>query len=502
MKTLRCAAAHITLLLPLLAACGGGSAPGSSDDTAARESRFSQQGRWLVDAQGRVAVIHGVNLVEKHPPYHPTAVGFNAAHADFIAANGFNSVRLGLIYKALEPEPGVYDRDYLETVLDIQARLAARGVSSLLDFHQDLYHERFQGAGFPDWAVYDDGLPAVPQQGFPTNYFVMPALWRAYDNFWLNRTGPDGVGLQDRYALAWQEVARRVRDTPMIVGFDIFNEPFPGSQWPSCANPLGCPLFDAVQLTGLTRRVLDAVRAVDRERIVFYEPNITFNAGAMTHHGDLGDPALGMSFHNYCLAFTVADLVTALPTDDACPLGEQLVFDNAEAQSQRTGNALLLTEFGSISPLSRIAGMVDLADRNMISWYVWAYYSDAVRPEPDGQGIIRNIAQPPVGDNVNHAKLDLLVRPYPQAIAGTPQEWFFDRDRREFTLRYDSARVDGEGRFPAGARRRVYVPGRHYPNGYRIELSGARAERQGEETLILHSLPEASEVRLRLRPAP
>ena len=37
----------------------------------------------------------------------------------------------------------------------------------LLDFHQDLFHERFQGEGAPDWAVQDDGLPAEPQLGFP-----------------------------------------------------------------------------------------------------------------------------------------------------------------------------------------------------------------------------------------------------------------------------------------------------------------------------------------------
>jgi endoglycosylceramidase len=428
----------------LLQACDGGSTgdrPAHDSLGAAGMTKFAQHGRWLVDEQGRVAVIHGVNLVEKRPHYHPAAVGFDAAHADFIAANGFNSVRLGLIYKALEPEPGVYDDAYLETVLGIQAMLARRGVSSLLDFHQDMYNERFEGAGFPDWAVFDDGLPAQPRQGFPTNYFAMPALWRAYDNFWLNRPGPDGIGLQERYALAWQHVAQRVRGTPMIVGLDIFNEPFPGTQWPSCANPLGCPVFDQL-LTGLSRRVLDAVRRVDTDRIVFYEPNLTFNAGAMTHHGDLGDPAVGMSFHNYCLAFTVADLAGDAPAQELCDVGEQLVFDNAQAQSQRTGNALLLTEFGSISPLERIAAMVDRADQNMISWYVWAYYSDDVRPEPDGQGFIRDIDKPPAGDNVNWPKLGILVRVYPQFIAGTPLRWQYQAQTRSFEMSWKLDRVD------------------------------------------------------------
>ena len=38
----------------------------------------------------------------------------------------------------------------------------AHGIFNQLDFHQDLYNERFRG-GWPDWAVLDDGLPAAPR---------------------------------------------------------------------------------------------------------------------------------------------------------------------------------------------------------------------------------------------------------------------------------------------------------------------------------------------------
>ena len=51
--------------------------------------------------------------------------------------------------------------------------------------------------------MQDDGLPAVPQTGFPGNYLAMPALERAFDHFWQNSPGPGGPGLQDRYAAAW-----------------------------------------------------------------------------------------------------------------------------------------------------------------------------------------------------------------------------------------------------------------------------------------------------------
>ena len=64
--------------------------------------------------------------------------------------------------------------------------LAKRGIHSLIDFHQDLYNEKFTGEGWPDWAVLDDGLPAEPLIGFPGTYVASPGLNRAFDNFYAN----------------------------------------------------------------------------------------------------------------------------------------------------------------------------------------------------------------------------------------------------------------------------------------------------------------------------
>jgi endoglycosylceramidase len=81
-------------------------------------------------------------------------------------------------------------------------------VYTLLDFHQDLYNERFQGEGWPDWQTIDDGVPSEPQLGFPTNYLVNAGLQRAFDNFWAN-TPVEGRGLQEAYAAAWRRVAAK-----------------------------------------------------------------------------------------------------------------------------------------------------------------------------------------------------------------------------------------------------------------------------------------------------
>ena len=76
-------------------------------------------------------------------------------------------MRVGVIYAAVEPTPGVYDDAYLARIEATVDSLAKHGIVSLLDFHQDLYNERFEGEGWPDWAVQDDGLPAEPKSGLP-----------------------------------------------------------------------------------------------------------------------------------------------------------------------------------------------------------------------------------------------------------------------------------------------------------------------------------------------
>jgi endoglycosylceramidase len=125
----------------------------SGATSAVAAPRIGHAGRWITDPAGRVLVLHGLNMVYKVPPYYPAAAGFGADDAAFLERMGFNVVRVGVIWKAVEPKPGVYNDRYLRHIGDTVRTLAKHGILSLLDFHQDLYNERFQGEGAPDWAV-------------------------------------------------------------------------------------------------------------------------------------------------------------------------------------------------------------------------------------------------------------------------------------------------------------------------------------------------------------
>ncbi|HWV83919.1 MAG TPA: cellulase family glycosylhydrolase [Capillimicrobium sp.] len=466
----------------LLIAVAAVLALGAPPALAAPAFPLEGSGRWLVDAQGRTVILHGVNMVAKRPPYAPDALGFGADDARFLAANGFNTVRLGVIYAAVEPQPGIYDDAYLDRIERTVDQLGREGIAVLLDFHQDLYSERFQGEGWPDWAVIDDGLPAEPRNGFPANYVGMPALNRAFDRFWENAPGPGGVGLQDRYAAAWRHVAARFGDHPAMLGYDVLNEPWPGSAWQSCAQADGCPAFDAV-LGAFYDRVTAAIRTVDPTTLVFYSPNVLGNAGVRSHLPARADRHTALSFHDYC----AADLETCRPIDDQ-------VFRFAAGLAARSDDPLLLTEFGATDDAAVLDDMADRADRFMVGWQEWHYCGcdDPTTTGPgDEQALVLDPARPPRGANLKQPTLDTLARAYPQVVAGTPIAYGFDRATRRMTLRYRPARGVTE----------IATPRRQYPRGYRVTVRGARVRsRANANVLRLVARPRAREVRVSVTP--
>ena len=89
----------------------------------------------LVDATGRVVLLHGINSVAKSAPFISTldAGGLGPAERAYLVGNGLNAVRLGVSYAALMPTPGDIDEAYLDTVV---AQLAAGRPVTALGFSQ------------------------------------------------------------------------------------------------------------------------------------------------------------------------------------------------------------------------------------------------------------------------------------------------------------------------------------------------------------------------------
>jgi endoglycosylceramidase len=292
-------------------------------------------GTQFMDASGRPLLFRGLNVVNKSKDQGYTE---NISPADFalIRSWGMNVVRLGIFWDGLEPQPGHFDEAYLDRIAKLVGYAKQQGLYVLLDMHQDLYSVKF-GDGAPLWATLDEGKPHNTEGAdWSDAYYVSEGVQTALDHFWANSPAPDGMGLQDHYAKAWQFVASRFKDLPDVIGYDLMNEPFPGQdagrveqasltrlsellakrphqRHPSAqelfamegkpegrkqitkwtgdmtlfrsmleAGTLIMQNFDRTRLEPMYERVRKAIRQVDSRHILFIEPAMSANMGIRT----------------------------------------------------------------------------------------------------------------------------------------------------------------------------------------------------------------------------
>jgi endoglycosylceramidase len=487
------------------------------DKTSTSSATYGHAGRFITDARGRVVTLHGANMVNKLAAsgYAPDGVGFGKDDARFLAANGFFVIRLGIIWKGLEPQPGVYDDAYLSRIMRTYKVLHKQGIAVLLDFHQDMYNERFQGEGAPDWAILGQAATEnpAPQAGFPYNYVLQDAVNQAYDAFWANTQVPGtGRGVQDLYAAAWAHVAKHFRGKPGILGYNLFNEPWMGTPLQQCAlagggtapDACGIPQFESTTLTDFHRRVTRAIRSVDTRTMVFFAPIVTFDFGGVTGVGKVNKRA-GFAFNAYCGQTTPA-IAALLPflQGKPCSFSANLSLTHALEESRRNGDALFMTEFGATDDLTTFLDYRDAANTNMISWTYWAYCGcgdPTGSIPPDLEGLVLDPSKPPTGDNVKLAKLMALAEPYATLVSGTPRKWAFNGVSRTLRFVYRTKPAGAGERFAAESITKLSVPAIQYPTGYRVRVSGARVvSRPRARTLRLAQCGRAKRVKLRISP--
>jgi len=113
--------------------------------------------RVMRDPKGRHTIFHGVNVVYKIPPYIPDAQVYDAQNSlndkdiDDLVSWGFNFVRLGVMWEAVETSPGNYNSTYIEEVDTMINKLGAKGIYTLVDAHQDVLARQICGEGMPNF---------------------------------------------------------------------------------------------------------------------------------------------------------------------------------------------------------------------------------------------------------------------------------------------------------------------------------------------------------------
>ena len=246
-------------------------------------------------------------------------------------------------------------------------------------------------------------------------------------------------------------MAKQFSADPWVVGYDLFNEP-----WPAGAT--------AAQLASFYERAFAGVRTVDRHHMIWYEPWVTFNFGVQTGLPSFADKLVGMSFHDYCLG------------SSGCATSEAKTVANALAHSASTGVALLLSEFGATDNYADLGRVVGLADASELPWIEWSYCGcgDPTGTIPSSiEALVYKAGEAGTGENVNEAKLKVLAEPYPTVVAGTPLSYSFASGTGTLQVLYATKAPDGS-QFGLGACTAIEVPAVQYPHGYQVAVVGGR----------------------------
>ncbi|WP_298441332.1 cellulase family glycosylhydrolase [Gordonia sp. (in: high G+C Gram-positive bacteria)] len=403
-------------------------------------SQLTARGGAIVDAQGRTVLLHGVNNVDKEPPYVQLNDGFTLTENDaqYLADQGLNVVRLGVSFDGLMPERGRIDHAFIDRIVAVVDLLAAKGIYTLIDNHQDGLSSIWGGNGFPAWSLTARPAGWEPNPGFPL-YYLMPSMNQGWDEVWSNKNG-----VIDYLGTALAAVADAVKGKPGVAGIELFNEPWPGTAALTCF-PVGCPLFDQ-QYQSVMNKLTTRIQAANPAVPVWWEPNVTWNQLMPSYLGlsKIASPNVVISPHDYCIPSQLG-IYLGLPEQlrSLCPLQHDHTWSNIDLVKARTRRPVVVTEFGDIDP-TVIGNTVTRADERMAGWIYWHLSS--------GQRFGADVAK--------H-----LVRTYPQATAGAPLSMAYDEDTGAFRYTYGPNRA-------TSAPTAIAVPALHYRGHPAITVDG------------------------------
>lgn len=317
----------------------------------------------IVDEEGRTVLLRGANLNQlgdyyQDDPELPPTEPPTDDDWDAMAANGFSVVRLLVHWSRLEPERGRFDESYLAEIREAVDAAGARGIYTVIDFHQDAWSKYVASPdgvvcppgtepaigwdGAPEWATLTDGADTCRPEGYREG---APAVQAAFTNFYRNTDG-----IRDAYVATVARVAEAFADEPMVAGYDLFNEP---------NKVLPTDEESAARYTELANDLITSIRSAEQgagglAHLIFLEPLVLFPLGGTMPTEDLvDDPGIVFAPHNY------AEVITNILTV------EQTFSVSASAAAER-GWPLWIGEYGifDVSPekldvLTRFAAAED-----------------------------------------------------------------------------------------------------------------------------------------------
>ena len=463
----------------------------------------------IYDSNGRMVLMHGTNVVYKHPPYiaYPDPGepwNFSASDAARMRQLGFNVVRLGIEWQGLEPGSGgpnqpkicapgapgnpqefnqaVADQ-YLKHVAATVKLLSKYGIYTLLDMHQDVYNRLFRGEGAPNWAVCTNNVPIVPKGGRWSNNYSNPQLQTAVQHFWAN----DVVGnLQGQFDLVWKTVADYFKNNRWVVGYDPYNEPFSTetqiASESTFTGQLEC-FYTGRAHTGFLANgasslicpptvpadgVVPAIQSVDSHHLIFVEPDIYWVTGGNipSQLGPMPFPRLVFNFHVYCgdrspITGNPINLLQCLQSEETAASEQDVTRLSMNSPYQPNGPAIFMSEFGATTSRALAGFDAEWAGLDEVGWAYWAwkYYQDPTGSSAEGLVLPNGTYSPIVSE---------LSRTYPQEVAGIASSILFNPFTGALGMIYTpSLSASGSTIIAIAAQQ-------HYANGWCAAVRGGR----------------------------
>jgi len=429
-------------LLLAVVACG---------DSEPARARWHVANGFLRAPDGRAVILRGANLGgQKFAPYLDDKQP--ADYQRMRDAWGMNSLRFVMTWAAVEPQTGMYNDAYLDGVVERMRWAHDAGIHVVLDMHQDIYGEGFGFDGAPRWTCDEARYAAfMPVEPWFLNA-VDPSVTACVDEFYTR------ADLREHFVGAWRHVAERLAGEPAVIGFDVLNEPNWGTY------PLF--MFENDRLKPLYIDVVGAVREVAPDWVAFIEPSASSNGGIATKLVSLPFGDVVYSPHSYD-----PDAEAGGGFDET---HRQKILDRLGelADEARTLKAALwIGEYGGMAASPGIVpymtAQYDAAGSVGTGTMYWSY--------DKGDGGYSMLA----ADGSEKPELiGVLVRPYPEWIAGTPIAYAFDATTSRFSFAYKPDRA-------IAAPTQIVVPERVYPNGYTIECGGCAIEKAAGLVRIL-----------------
>ncbi len=428
------------------------------------------EGMKFVDNYGRTRIFSGMNVVDKKDyDVNNPGYGYPADQFPFeeFRARGYDIIRLGFTWCAMEPFPGKYNEKLISNLCDFLDKCEEYGIYAYLDCHQDVYSSYCYGDGAPRWATITDKYkPTKPIAVWAEPYFYGKACFRAFDNFW-NNVPYNRKGLQDYYADMWKHVAEAVKDKPALFGFDFFNEPFPGAD----GGKIFRNIIKGVAKTTLTNKSIDKAKLIkqgvfsdEKIRILDqysgdvlrsitsdcddlvenfdsnrYSPFLNKMASAVreatdngimfmenNYYSNMGIPCCNKNIEvngemesQQVFAPHAYDLMVDTPAYKyASNSRVGSIFDQHRKTQERLGIPCLVGEWGSCAEgdgwYPHIRFLQDKFDSYHWSNTYWCYFDDILKQD----------------------FMCVLTRPRPKAVTGEIDYYKYDFEEQKFTLKY------------------------------------------------------------------